>query len=137
MIEVAFAKTHPDTVEGGDRRPTVELVKMRPIRGRIGVPAVEREFARMRFSRTSVATDTGDAGLLKRILGEKEADALDRFDAVQLAEVVRVCRAGASLAEAGRKLFAVSRAQKAKANDTDRLRKYLAGFGLDWAKTRA
>jgi transcriptional regulatory protein RtcR len=37
------------------------------------------------------------------------------------------------LADAGRKLFAVSRAEKATPNDTDRLRKYLARFGLDWA----
>jgi transcriptional regulatory protein RtcR len=30
-------------------------------------------------------------------------------------------------------LFAASREKKSTANDADRLRKYLARFGLDWA----
>jgi transcriptional regulatory protein RtcR len=34
-------------------------------------------------------------------------------------------------------LFDVSRTEKAKVNDADRLRKYLARFGLDWATVRA
>jgi len=38
-----------------------------------------------------------------------------------------------SLSAAGRLLFAVSRLQKSQANDADRLRKYLARFGLDWS----
>jgi transcriptional regulatory protein RtcR len=35
------------------------------------------------------------------------------------------------LSEAGRLLFAASRKSKATVNDADRLRKYLARFGLD------
>jgi len=50
---------------------------------------------------------------------------------VQLAEVVRVCRASRTLSEAGRTLFAASRARKGSTNDADRLRKYLKRFGLD------
>ncbi len=58
---------------------------------------------------------------------------LDPFDIVQLAAVIRACRAARSLSAAGRALFAKSRARKASANDADRLRKYLARFDLDWA----
>ena len=36
------------------------------------------------------------------------------------------------MAEAGRKLFAASRARRAVTNDSDRVKKYLARFGLDW-----
>jgi len=36
------------------------------------------------------------------------------------------------LSHAGRFLFSASRQQKTSANDADRLRKYLARFGLDW-----
>lgn len=57
---------------------------------------------------------------------------IDRFDQVQLAEVIRVCRASRSLSDAGHTLFAASRAQRTSVNDADRLRKYLARFGLDW-----
>ena len=38
----------------------------------------------------------------------------------------------ASLSEAGRILFAASRQKKKSSNDADRLRKYLAQFGLEW-----
>ena len=59
------------------------------------------------------------------MLGAERAAALDRFDRVQLADVVAVCRA-ASLSAAGRILFASSRQDKQRRNDADRLRKYLA-----------
>ena len=48
-----------------------------------------------------------------------------------------MCRSSRSLSEAGRALFSVSRAKKARPNDADRLRKYLARFGLSWAELRA
>ncbi|WP_374347232.1 RNA repair transcriptional activator RtcR [Chitinimonas sp.] len=61
---------------------------------------------------------------------------LDLFDRMQLENVIAVCRQSASLSDAGRRLFDVSRQEKAKANDADRLRKYLARFGLDWQAIR-
>ena len=67
------------------------------------------------------------------VLGEERAAEIDRFDRVQLADVLRVCKASRSLSEAGRTLFAASRAKKTSVNDADRLRKYLARFGLAWS----
>ena len=58
---------------------------------------------------------------------------LDLFDRLQLEAVVDVCRRSASLADAGRKLFAATRTRRTSQNDSDRLRKYLARFDLDWA----
>jgi transcriptional regulatory protein RtcR len=46
--------------------------------------------------------------------------------------VVAVCRGSRSAAEAGKRLFAVSRKAKKTSNDTDRLAKYLAKFGLSF-----
>lgn len=57
---------------------------------------------------------------------------IDLFDQVQLEAVVDVCRSSKSLSEAGRELFAASRSRRSSVNDADRLRKYLARFGLDW-----
>ncbi|WP_323142237.1 RNA repair transcriptional activator RtcR [Massilia phyllosphaerae] len=74
----------------------------------------------------------GDAVDLDALLGEAVAAQLDRFDALQLQAVIRVCRASKSLSEAGRSLFAVSRQAKRQPNDADRLKKYLARFGLAW-----
>jgi sigma54-dependent transcription regulator len=42
-----------------------------------------------------------------------------------------------SLADAGRKLFAATRSKRSSLNDSDRLRKYLARFDLDWVRLRA
>lgn len=98
-------------------------------RGRITRAMVEAEAESLRQTWGQQAADD-DARLLREVLGEIE---VDPFDAVQLAEVIRVCRASTSLSAAGRALFAVSRGKKASVNDSDRLRKYLARFGLDWA----
>ena len=73
---------------------------------------------------------------LQHLLGEGLGD-IDPFDQVQLAEVVRVCRASHSLSAAGRVLFAASRQKKQKPNDADRLTKYLARFGLSWSLVTA
>ena len=52
-------------------------------------------------------------GVLERLLDGARLPPLDRFDRVQLEEVLRVCRTARSLSEAGRVLFAASRAARA------------------------
>jgi transcriptional regulatory protein RtcR len=69
---------------------------------------------------------------LKNHLSAEQVDQLDRFDTLQVYDVLEVCRSSQSLSDAGRKLFAASRVSKQKPNDADRLRKYLAKFGLTW-----
>ncbi|MEY3211169.1 MAG: hypothetical protein RIT28_1650, partial [Pseudomonadota bacterium] len=92
---------------------------------------VERELIRLRRAWSPTASPIHDGDRLGReLLGDVAWDALDRFDQVQLAEVLRVVRESPSLAAAGRVLFAQSRARRGSPNDSDRLRKYLAGFGL-------
>jgi transcriptional regulatory protein RtcR len=98
--------------------------------GRIDLACVDKEVARL--NRLWAAQGAVDDGLA-RILGAEALADIDPFDRVQLAETVRVCRASKSLSDAGRTLFAASRAKRTSANDADRLRKYLARFGLDWA----
>lgn len=63
---------------------------------------------------------------------DSDLEEIDPFDRVQLQYVVAVCRRSRSLSEAGRELFAASRKKRAVANDADRLKKYLARFGLDF-----
>jgi transcriptional regulatory protein RtcR len=70
--------------------------------------------------------------LVDRVLPRDRADGLDRFERVQLEDVLLVCGGAPSLSAAGRVLFDRSRERKAVANDADRLRKYLARFGLDF-----
>jgi transcriptional regulatory protein RtcR len=70
--------------------------------------------------------------LAAEALGSERAAELDRFDLVQLEEVLRVARASRTQSEAGRTLFAASGARRRTRNDADRLAKYLARFDLRW-----
>ncbi len=100
--------------------------------GRIAVEDVQEEVSRLEFSWERPADDHGRFGRLEALLGKEALRTLDRFDLVQLADVVEVCAQCASLSEAGRILFAESRKQKRSSNDADRVRKYLARFALTW-----
>ncbi len=63
-------------------------------------------------------------------------ESLDLFDRAQLLEVLRVCQNSSNMAEAGRQLFAVSRKRLKAPNDSDRIRKYLSKFGLNWKSVK-
>lgn len=102
--------------------------------GRISEADVKIEVERLR--EMWATTRSQPAGVLSELLSNSELAAIDQFDRVQLEAVINVCRASRSLAEAGRTLFDVSRTKKAMSNDSDRLRKYLARFGLDFERVR-
>ncbi|AMY06972.1 Nitrogen assimilation regulatory protein [Luteitalea pratensis] len=105
--------------------------------GRITVDQVAAEIATLRaLWRESWAGHTRD-GLIDLVVPAGTAVTLDRFDRAQLEDVLTVCRSAPSLSAAGRVLFDRSRARKQSVNDADRLRKYLARFGLDWHELKA
>ena len=98
------------------------IAKLAP-KGRITVECVEAEVGRLRESwRSGVRSETSDVVTVE----------LDPFDRVQLEFVVKTCRESKTLSDAGRKLFAVSRTNRSKMNDADRLKKYLKRFNLSW-----
>jgi len=104
--------------------------------GRITKEIVTEEIERLEVAWASgriVLRDkkTDGADYVTDTLGTR-AEKLDRFDRVQLEEVLRVCRDARSLSEAGRVLFSESRKDRTTVNDADRLRKYLARFDIDW-----
>jgi transcriptional regulatory protein RtcR len=108
----------------------VRLATLAPS-GRITVDQVRHETAllRDRWTRASRAPLTD---LIDRVIKAPALAELDRFERVQLEDVLRVCQESSSLSAAGRALFDRSRDRKKMPNDADRLRKYLARFGLDW-----
>ncbi len=102
--------------------------------GRINLDTVTAEIGRLKRLWTG---DAPASDPLDQILSAERQAALDPFDRVQLAHVVTVCRASRTLSDAGRTLFAASRQQRSSTNDADRLRKYLARFGLSWGDLTA
>jgi transcriptional regulatory protein RtcR len=129
--------TAPDALWAGNFRDlaasVTRMATFAPA-GRIDVVTVEAEKARLkRF--WSGGADHGEE--LEQLLGADTIAAIDPFDQVQLAEVIRVCRRSRSLSEAGRTLFSASRSRRSSSNDADRLRKYLQRYGLEWSSLAA
>ncbi|MEO0629436.1 MAG: RNA repair transcriptional activator RtcR [Planctomycetota bacterium] len=136
---LSFA-TSPDAAWNGNFRDLgAALTRMATLApgGRISVEAVNEEIARLRRDWRRDAGQDVDDGLALQLLGAERVEQIDLFDRVQLAEVLRVCRASKSLSEAGRVLFAASRAKRASQNDSDRVRKYLMKYGIEWADVRS
>jgi transcriptional regulatory protein RtcR len=130
---LAFATSPQARWNGNFRELSASVTRMATLAeaGRINEAGVQEEIARLRAAwHGNVVLDE-----CERVLGDAAAQ-LDLFDRAQLNAVLQVCRRSASLSDAGRTLFAVSRAGKKLPNDADRLRKYLARFGLDWARAR-
>lgn len=97
--------------------------------GRISSAEVQQEISRLT---ERIPSSSDDRSVLGGVLSAAAIERLDEFDQLQLSAVIRVCRECHSLSEAGRRLFAVSREARSSVNDADRLRKFLARFGLAW-----
>ena len=130
---LSFATSSEATWRGNFRDLGASVVRMATLAtaGRIQIDGVDAEITRLRAQWRG----SEEASPLIALMGDA-ALALDRFDRVQLEDVVRVCLRSKTLSAAGRELFAASRTQRASTNDADRLRKYLARFDLDWGHLR-
>ncbi|MBM3226087.1 MAG: AAA family ATPase, partial [Candidatus Tectomicrobia bacterium] len=128
----------PDALWSGNFRDlNAAMIRMATLApgGRISLQVVEEEIMRLRAAWQPTASQPMACG--EQLLGTERWQALDLFDRLQLASVLDVCRRAPSLSEAGRTLFGVSRERKTTPNDADRLRKYLARFGLEWSQCKA
>ncbi len=104
--------------------------------GRITAADVVQERAALEASCPLAAPPATAGQRASRVLGARASE-FDPFELAQLEAVLAVIEQSDSMAHAGRTLYAVSRLKKRSSNDSDRLRKYLAAFGLDFAQTRA
>ncbi|BDS05502.1 Fis family transcriptional regulator [Oceaniferula spumae] len=127
-----FAKSEQAEWRGNFRDLNAAVTRMATLapRGRIRTEDVTEEAERLTSSWHRADDDTAQ---LREVLKPQVMQSLDPFDAVQLSYTVDVCRRSKNISEAGRKLFAVSREQKKTSNDSDRLRKYLAKFELQFS----
>jgi len=128
---LAFATAGASVWAGNFRELSASITRLATLAegGRITVELVHDEIARLGTAWLPAPA----ANQLVALLSAAALAELDLFDRLQLEAVVGVCRTSRSAADAGRRLFGVSRARRSVTNDTDRLKKYLARFGLDWA----
>ncbi|MEZ4525939.1 MAG: RNA repair transcriptional activator RtcR [Desulfobacterales bacterium] len=130
---LAFAQSEQAVWAANFRDLSAAVTRMATLAegGRITRDTAEEEITRLA---ASWGYCNAEKNIPHEILGEK-AEELDLFDRMQLAGVIEICRQSKTLSEAGRRLFAHSRVKKKTSNDADRLRKYLARFGVLWEDT--
>lgn len=130
---LSFALSPAASWPGNFRDLAASITRMATLSlsGRIDEEGVGAEVKRLERLWHGQASTSESA--LTRILSPETITELDRFDHIQLEDVVTVCANARNLSEAGRTLFSASRERRSSTNDADRLRKYLARFGLDWA----
>ena len=131
---LAFATSEEGRWKGNFRDLNAAVNRMATLSagGRITTDCVEEEIERLRAAWAEPRRDVTCHDDLEQLLGAK-IEEVDHFDRIQLAEVIKFCREASNMAEAGRALFSSSRNRKTTSNDSDRIRKYLARFGIDWA----
>ena len=99
--------------------------------GRITTDVVDEEIGRLKAKWSSAGmADTAPDIMINTILGEGFCDEMDLYDQIKLAGLINVCKHSQSMADAGRKLFQVSRTEKKSSNDSHRVRQLLAKFGV-------
>lgn len=131
---LAFAYTAPWPGNFRDLAAAVTRMATLADGGRIGEDDVmfECEQLQVAWGPAGIQGPSSDPRIEALLAGHQ----LDRFERVQLEDVLQVIASTSSMADAGRVLFAASRAQKANPNDSDRVRKFLARFGFEHAQVK-
>ncbi|MEQ1603423.1 MAG: RNA repair transcriptional activator RtcR family protein [Pyrinomonadaceae bacterium] len=136
---LAFAKSAeaPWTNNFRDLKSSVIRMSAFAKNGRITQKIVEEEIDCLRERWRQTDPERDRFPLLKRFLGDDALQNHDLVARVQLEQVLETCLSSSTRAEAGRKLFDVSRQRKSTTNDTARLNNYLKEKGLDWNTIKA
>lgn len=115
--------------------------------GEIRPSDVEREISRMNSTQTIEAVTVPtpppliqpspeEDPYLKSLLGSGYSERLDAIEIATLKYVLDICRTSTSAAEAGRRLYNVSRENRTTANDSDRIAKFLRTYNLRFSQVR-
>ncbi len=135
---LAFASSDEARWPGNFRDLNAAITRLATLApaGRITVDQVKAEVTHLRAVWSAGPSRTHAPQLVDKVVPASVVASLDRFDRVQLEDVLSVCRTAYTLSAAGRMLFDRSRERKKIANDADRLRKYLARFDLEWGEVK-
>ncbi|MEO1659751.1 MAG: RNA repair transcriptional activator RtcR [Pseudomonadota bacterium] len=127
-----FAESSSAAWTGNFRDLGASIVRMATLAdgGRITEDVVSTEIQRLEHA---WHTPEEAFSAIETCLGAERLAEIDPFDRPQLEHVLQICSNHGSLSAAGRQLFAVSRLAKSTSNDADRLKKYLAKWGLTWS----
>ena len=106
--------------------------------GRITTAVVEEEITRLKIKwQSSTKPSSINLALIGKILGEEATAKMDYYEQLKLASIIETCRHSNSMAEAGRKLFNVSREHKKSNNDSHRVKQFLDKYSLKFEDLNA
>lgn len=105
---------------------TCELAAVSNSQDKTAIPASSGEYA------------TSAVSQLRSLLTAEEMEELEPLELAQLIEALRVCAISRTMAEAGRRLFKPANARHVNSsiNYSDRMRKYLHRYRLNWDEIR-
>lgn len=99
--------------------------------GRITTAVVDDEITRLKRKwQTSNQNHWSPNTIIDSILGKDCSKSIDYYDQLKLANLIQVCQNSRSMADAGRKLFNVSRKTKRSNNDSHRIKQLLEKHGI-------
>jgi transcriptional regulatory protein RtcR len=101
---------------------------------RISTRQVQQEIGRLKRFWGHHPTLVDSCIKLENFIEPDLLEMMDLFEQMQLKNIIEICLKSDSMAHAGRLLFDKSRVQKSTSNDSDRVRKYLNKYGLNWKK---
>lgn len=133
-----FSKSQEATWSANFRDLNASITRMGTLSdgGRITSEVVNEEISRLK---TKWQANPGDSrnpsGIIEEILGTGSCDSIDYYDQLKLASLIEVCKNSNSMAEAGRKLFNISRSEKKSNNDSHRVKQLLDKYGIKFGDT--
>lgn len=130
-----FGQAADASWDGNFRDLNASVIRMATLASeqRINQTNVEQEIKRLQ---QSWKTSNSTTGLLEKLMPAEALQEIDLFDRLQLETVLKICQSCRTLSEAGRRLYGASRLKKTSSNDSDRLKKYLSRFDLDWSAVK-
>ena len=129
---LSFSKSPEATWSANFRDLNASITRMGTLSdgGRITLDVVNEEIERLKHKWNPSEETTFRS--LRDLLTPNELSELDLYDQILLSGIIDVCKHSKSMADAGRKLFNVSRNAKTTNNDSHRIKQILAKNGLSF-----
>ncbi|PID42323.1 MAG: transcriptional regulator [Proteobacteria bacterium] len=137
---LAFSRSAHATWSANFRDLNASITRMGTLAdgGRITLAVVDEEINRLKRKwQSEPDLTTNIKTLIEQVPGAGRIEQIDYYDQLKLAGLIEVCRASDSMADAGRKLFNVSRTAKKSTNDSHRVKQLLAKYGLRFEDIKA
>ncbi|MFC6981504.1 sigma 54-interacting transcriptional regulator [Microbulbifer taiwanensis] len=137
---LAFGRSPEATWSANFRDLNASITRMGTLAdgGRITAEVVNEEINRLKLKwQTAAHSEESPKTTIESVLGAGSSEEMDYYDQLKLAALIGVCRNSGSMAEAGRKLFHVSRQAKKSSNDSHRVKQLLGKYGIQFDELKA